>query len=99
MTEVQRLRDMALSEILKYVSIGQRREYPDTAQGTMRLAYDLDSASAKQHDEDRNGIRRQMGKKDCPEVLPPEYCEGCSTGFSPAKSECRECVKKQRERD
>ena len=51
--------------------------------------------SAEQLDADRNAIRRAMKLEDCPEGSPPEYCEGCSTGFSPAKSECRECVKAQ----
>jgi len=94
MTEVERLRDLALGEILKYVSVGQRREYPDTSQDTMRLAFELQAESAKQHASDQNDVRRSMGLAECgpPDVekqdtKPTSVCDVCRHDFN-LEAEC-----------
>ena len=70
MNEVERARDellcgigFTLSGLLRNVSYEV-----DAADAVHELATLLKDASAKQHDEDRNGVRRAMQLEDCGEA-------------------------------
>lgn len=67
MKERERAQDRALVALLHGVGllVSDTGSPVATAIGDAMVA--LQEASARQHDEDRNGVRRSMGKGDCPE--------------------------------
>lgn len=65
MTEVERARDKAMVALC-YAAVATAPENHKAA--LTEAAFDLDMASKKQHDQDRNGVVRKMGKPDCVEV-------------------------------
>ena len=69
MTEVERLRDKARVALLREAVAP---EDMSRAEFLFGLASELEEASAKQDDEDRNGVRRAMGKADCAEPVKPD---------------------------
>ena len=68
MTEVERARDAATVGICSALGkLFTGKGEHSNAKEIWDIANDLEEVSRKQHDADRNGVRRKMGKDDCPE--------------------------------
>ncbi len=85
MTELERARDDLLASIgaaLVQLNVGGANERDLCAKLEA-----FEATRAKQLDADCNS-----------KIAPPEYCAGCSTGYSMAKAVCRDCVVAQAKR-
>ena len=73
MTERERAQDKLLRKIGGMLAtLGFDKGWRTQSEDVRNAVDELDAASAKQDDADRNAIRRKMGKADCAEPVKPD---------------------------
>ena len=97
MTERERTQDALLVEMADGLCKLLNPKHPTSAEnfadGIANATEAFRAASAKQDDEDRNGVRRVMGKKDCTDLpIPEDDCQACKgTGMRGPDRICGAC--------